>query len=59
MQGYFAAIPPHLLLTESCCMDSEHVLNKILHSFKSALISGLDRTKKNIKVLVEKGGFSS
>jgi hypothetical protein len=40
-------------ITAGCCNDEEHAPNRIDKKFRSVLISGLERTKKNIKMLVE------
>ncbi len=37
-----------------CCQDEEHAPNRRDTNFKSFLISGLERTKKNLKLLADK-----
>jgi hypothetical protein len=50
-------LPPYL--TVECCQDKEHTPNQNLGNFKSTFISGLKRTKKNLKQLVEKANMPS
>jgi hypothetical protein len=44
-------------ITAGCCQDDEHAPNRKDNKFRSVLISGLERTKKNIKMLVENSGL--
>ncbi len=44
-------------ITAGCCNDDEHAPNRKDKKFRSVLISGLERTKKNIKMLVENSGL--
>jgi hypothetical protein len=44
-------------ITAGCCHDDEHAPNRKDNKFRSVLISGLERTKKNIKMLVENSGL--
>jgi hypothetical protein len=44
-------------ITAGCCNDEEHAPNRVEKNFRSVLISGLERTKKNIKMLVENSGL--
>jgi hypothetical protein len=37
-----------------CCQDEEHAPNRRDSNFRSLLISGLERTKKNLKLLADK-----
>jgi hypothetical protein len=37
-----------------CCQDEEHAPNRRETNFRSFLISGLERTKKNLKMLADK-----
>jgi hypothetical protein len=44
-------------ITAGCCNDDEHAPNRRDNKFRSVLISGLERTKKNLKMLVENTGL--
>jgi hypothetical protein len=44
-------------ITAGCCNDDEHAPNRRDNKFRSVLISGLERTKNNLKMLVENTGL--
>jgi hypothetical protein len=44
-------------ITAGCCNDEEHAPNRKEKNFRFVLVSGLERTKKNIKMLAENSGL--
>jgi hypothetical protein len=48
-------LPRYLMV--GCCQDEEHSPKRIQGNFRSTFISGLERTKKNIKHLVERANM--
>jgi hypothetical protein len=46
--------PPPRYITAGCCLDREHTPNRSLTASKPILVSGLERTKKNLESLAEK-----
>jgi hypothetical protein len=45
-------------ITAGCCNDQEHAPNSDLNNFRSLFISGLERTRKNIKKLVDSANLA-
>ena len=45
-------------LTAGCCGDVEHAPNRSSPNFRSHIVSGLERTKKNIKSLADRAGIT-
>ena len=45
-------------MTAGCCSEPDHAPNRSGPNFRSSLINGLERTKKNIKRMTEKAGIA-